>query len=67
MMNDALQLAGLVLSLGGAVGTAIAAVVGMRDGRRLDCLDGKLDVLSGRVDEQGKTLQSLMGALSKTP
>ena len=66
-MNDALQLAGLVVSLGGAVDSAIAAVVGMRDGGKLDCLDGRLDVLSGRVDEQGKTLQFLMDALSKTP
>ena len=66
-MNDALQLAGLVVSLGGAVDSAIAAVVGMRDGGKLDYLDSKLDVLSGRVDEHGWLLQSLMGALSKTP
>ena len=66
-MTDALQLAGLVASLGGAVGAAIAAVVGMRNGRKLDVLDWKLDALSGRVDKQGRVLQSLIGALLKTP
>lgn len=66
-MTDALQLAGLVTSLGGAVGAVIAAVVGMRNGRKLDVLNWKLDALSGRVDEHGKTLQSLIGALLKTP
>ena len=61
-----MQWAGLVVSLGGAVGPVIAAVVGMRDGRKIDVLDSRLDVLLGRVDEQGKTLQ-LIVALSKTP
>ena len=61
-----MQWAGLVVSLGGAVGAVIAAVVGMRDGRKIDVLDSRLDVLLGRVDEQGKTLQ-LIVALSKTP
>ena len=65
-MNDAGAVGRLVVSLGGAVGAVIAAVVGMRDGRKIDVLDSRLDVLSGRVDEQGKTLQ-LIVALSKTP
>ena len=66
-MNDAVQSAGLVVSLGGAVGAFIAAVVGMRDGRKIDVLDRNLDALSGRVDEHGRILQSLIGALLKTP
>jgi len=53
---------GLVVSMGGAIG----AVVGMRNGRKIDDLDSKVDVLSGRVDEHGKILQSLIGALLKT-
>ena len=66
-MNEGLQLAGLFVSLGGAIGAVIAAVVGMRNSRKIDDLDSKVDVLSGRVDEQGKTLQSVIGALLKTP
>ena len=66
-MTGAFQLAGLAVSLGGAVGAVIAAVVGMRNSRKIDDLDSKVDVLSGRVDEQGKTLQSVFGALLKTP
>ena len=65
-MNEALQFAGFIVSLGGAVGAVIAAVVGMRNSRKIDDLDSKVDVLSGRVDEQGKTLQSVIGALLKT-
>ena len=66
-MNEGLHLAGLFVSLGGAIGAVIAAVVGMRNSRKIDDLDSKVDVLSGRVDEQGKTLQSVIGALLKTP
>ncbi len=66
-MNDALQMVGLVVSLGGAIGAVSAAVVGMRNTRKIDALDSKVDVLSGRVDEQGKTLQAVIGALLKTP
>ena len=58
---------GLVVSMGGAIGAVIAAVVGMRNGRKIDDLHGKVDVLSGRVDEHGRILQSLMGARLKTP
>ena len=65
-MNDALQLAGPVVSLRGAVGAVIAAVVGMRNSRKIDDLDSKVDVLSGRADELGKTLQAVFGALLKT-
>ncbi len=66
-MNDTLQLASLVVSLGGAIGAMTAAVVEMRNSRKLDDLDIKVDVLSGRVAERGKTLQFVMAALSKTP
>ena len=66
-MNDILQFAGLVVSLGSAIGAVTAAVVETRNSSKLDGLDSKLDALSGRVDEHGKTLQSLMGALLKTP
>lgn len=66
-MNDALQLASLVASLGVAIGAVTAAVVEMRNSRKLDDLDSKVDVLSGRVAERGETLQFVMAALSKTP
>ncbi len=66
-MNDALQFAGRVVSLGVAVGAVTAAVVEMRNSSRLNDLDNKVDDLSGRVDEHGRNLQSLMGALLKTP
>ena len=66
-MNDVLQFAGLVVSLGGTIGAVTAAVVETRNSGKLDGLDSKLDVLLGRVDEHAKTLQSLMGALLKTP
>ena len=66
-MSEGLQLMGLVVSMGGAIGAVIAAVVGMRNSRKIDDLDSKVDVLSGRVDEHGKILQSLIGALLKTP
>lgn len=58
---------GLVVSMGGAIGAVIAAVVGMRNSRKIDDLDGKVDVLSWRVDEHGRIPQSLIGALLKTP
>ena len=64
-MNDALQFVGLVVSLGGAIGAVTAVVVETRNSGKLDNLDCKVDVLSGRVDEHGKILQSLIGALSK--
>ena len=44
----------------------IAAVVGIRNSRKIDDLDSKVDVLSGRADELGKTLQAVFGALLKT-
>lgn len=66
-MNDALQLASLVASLGVAIGAVTAAVVEMRNSRKLDDLDSRVDVLSWRVEEHGRILQSLMRALSKTP
>ena len=66
-MNDALQFAGLVVSLGGAIGAVTAAVVETRNSRKLDDLDSKVDILSGRVDERGKTLQIVMGARLNTP
>ena len=66
-MNDALQWVGLVVSFGGAAAAIVAAGVGMRNRSKIDGLDSKVDVLSGRIDEQGKTLQSLIGALLKTP
>ncbi len=65
-MSEGLQLTGLVASMGGAIGAVIAAVVGMRNGKKIDDLDSKVDVLSGRVDEHGEILQSLIGALLKT-
>ena len=65
-MSEGLQLMGLVVSMGGAVGAVTAAVVGMRNSRKIDDLDRKVDVLSGRVDEHGTILQSLIGALLKT-
>ena len=55
------------MSLGGAIGAVIAAAVGMRNSTKIDDLDSKVDVLSGRGDEQGKTLQFVVGALLKTP
>ena len=66
-MNDALQFAGLVVSLGAAVGAVTAAVVEMRNSRKLGDLDSKVDVLSGRVAERGETLQFVMAALLKAP
>ena len=65
-MSEGLQLTGFVASMGGAIGAVIAAVVGMRNSRKIDDLDSKVDVLSGRVDEHGEILQSLIGALLKT-
>ena len=65
-MSEGLQLTGLVVSMGGAIGAVIAAVVGMRNSRKIDDLDSKVDVLSGRADEHGRILQSLIGALLKT-
>ncbi len=66
-MSEGLQLMGFVVSMGGAIGAVVAAVVGMRNSRKIDDLDGKVDVLSGRVDERGRILQSLIGVLLKTP
>ena len=66
-MSEGLQLMGFVVSMGGAIGAVVAAVVGMRNSRKIDDLDGKVDVLSGRVDEHGRILQSLIGVLLKTP
>ena len=66
-MNEALQVMGFVVLLGGAVGAVLAAVVEMRNSGKIDDLDSRVDVLSGRVHEHGENLQSLIGALLKTP
>ena len=66
-MNDALQFASLIVSLGVAIGAGIAAVVEVRNSKKLDDLDGKVDVLSERVAKRGDTLQFVTAALLKTP
>ncbi len=73
-MNDAAVLIGLFISLGGAVGAVIAAVVGLRNSKKIDnntekidALDSKVDILTGRVDEQSKTQHSVLSALLKAP
>ena len=71
-MDDAVVLVGLFISLGGAVGAVTAAVVGLRNSKKIDtntekidALDSKVDVLTGRVDEQSKTQHSVLSALLK--
>ena len=66
-MNDALQFASLIVSLGVVIGAGTAAVVEVRNSRRLDDLDSKVDVLSERVAKRGDTLQFVMAALLKAP
>ena len=73
-MNDAVVLVGLFISLGGAIGAVISAVVGLRNSKKIDtntekidALDSKVDVLTGRVDEQSKTQHSVLSALLKAP
>lgn len=66
-MNEALQPVAFFVSLGGAIGAVVAAVVEIRNGGKIDAVDSRLDILSGRVDERGETLRSVIGALLKTP
>lgn len=66
-MNEALQPVAFFVSLGGAIGAVAAAVVEIRNGGKIDAVDSRLDILSGRVDERGETLRSVIGALLKTP
>ena len=66
-MNEALQPVAFSVSLGGAIAAVVAAVVEIRNGGKIDALDSRLDILSGRVDERGETLRSVIGALLKTP
>ena len=71
LMN--IVLVGLFVSLGGAVGAVVAAVVGLRNSKKIDnnaekidALDSKVDILTGRVDELSKTRHSVLSALLKS-
>ena len=73
-MDDAVVLVGLFISLGGAVGAVIAAVVGLRNSKKIDnntekidALDSKVDILTGRVDELSKTQHSVLSARLESP